>query len=72
MSEIDMDEIEVAKALSSILHRAQKTKELISIYSESLTPDKSGHLHAFIAAWTALEIFVAKQFKERQSSITIN
>ncbi|HEJ4316503.1 TPA: hypothetical protein SL519_004306 [Pseudomonas aeruginosa] len=72
MSEIDMDEIEVAKALSSILHRDQKTKELISIYSESLTPDKSGHLHAFIAAWTALEIFVAKQFKELQSSITIN
>lgn len=72
MSEVSTDEIEVAKALSSILHHDKKTKDLISIYSESLTPDKSGHLHAFIAAWTALEIFVAKQFKELQSSITIN
>jgi hypothetical protein len=72
MSKVDMNEIKVAKALSSILHHDKETKELISIYSESLTPDKSGHLHAFIAAWTALEIFVAKQFKELKSSITIN
>lgn len=72
MSKIGVDEIKVAKALSSVLHHDKETKELISIYSESLTPDKSGHLHAFIAAWTALEIFVAKQFKELQSSITIS
>ncbi|MET3454822.1 hypothetical protein [Pseudomonas kilonensis] len=72
MSEISMDEITVAKGLSSIFHHDKELKDLISIYSESLTPDKSGHLHAFIAAWTALEIFVAKQFKELQSSITIS
>ncbi|NMG49041.1 hypothetical protein GO613_13115 [Azoarcus communis] len=72
MAELDMEEVRVAEKMASIFHSDKEINGIIDIYSESLTPYKRGHLHAFIAAWTALEIFIAKQFKELQSSITIN
>lgn len=72
MAELSMEEVQVAEKLASILYHDKEINKILDIYSESLTPDKSGHLHAFIAAWTALEMFVVKQFKEIQSSVTIN
>ncbi|WP_337261519.1 MULTISPECIES: hypothetical protein [unclassified Serratia (in: enterobacteria)] len=72
MANLDMNEVFAAGRLASILYSDKEINRIIGMYSESLTPYKSGHLHAFIAAWTALEIFVAKQFKELQSNITIN
>lgn len=69
---LDMNEVLAAERLTSIIYNDKEINGIIDIYSESLTPHKSGHLHAFVAAWTALEIFVAKQFKELQSSVTIN
>ncbi len=72
MAKLSMEEVHAAEKLASILHYDKEINKIIDIYSESLTPYKSGHLHAFIAAWTALEMFVAKQFKEIQSNVTIN
>lgn len=72
MARLSMGEVQVAEKLASILHQDKEINKILDIYSESLTPYKSSHLHAFIAAWTALEMFVAKQFTEIQSSVTIN
>ncbi|BBN88007.1 MULTISPECIES: hypothetical protein [Rhodocyclales] len=71
-TKLSMEEVQVTEKLASILHNDKEINKIIDIYSESLTPYKSGHLHAFIAAWTALEMFVATQFKEIQSSVAIN
>ena len=72
ISEISMEELRFAKKFASILHHEKEISKIIEVYSDSLTPYKSSHLHAFIAAWTALEIFVTKQFKDLQPTISIN
>lgn len=72
MAKLSEEEVRVTEKLASILHHDKAMSRVIDVYSESLTPYRSGHLHAFIAAWTALEMFVATQFKEIQSSISIN
>ncbi|WP_183019440.1 hypothetical protein [Delftia sp. UME58] len=72
MSELNIAEIHVAEKLASTLYGDSEITKILDLYSDSLTPYKSGHLYAFIAAWTALEMFIAKQFKEIQSSITIS
>ncbi|MDO8342902.1 MAG: hypothetical protein Q7T48_06875 [Cellvibrio sp.] len=72
MAPLDMEEVRVAESLLYILHKDKDLKRIIDLYSESLRPYESGHLHAFIAAWTALEMFILKQFNDLKSSVTVN
>lgn len=65
-------EIVDTSALSEVVHRNTELRSVATLFSAALTPNNNGHLHSFIAAWTGLEIFIAKQFKELQASVQIS
>jgi hypothetical protein len=68
---ISKAEISQATTLAAVLYKETEMRTVIDLFSAALTPRESGHLHAFISAWTGLEIFVAKQFRELEPSIEI-
>lgn len=72
VAELDMDELLAAARLSPYLHNDSDLKEILSLFASSLTPYKTGNLYAFIAAWTALEMFIHKEFAKIKSSMTIS
>ncbi|WP_447759071.1 hypothetical protein [Aeromonas veronii] len=71
MMPIQNSEIATATLLADILYKDNNFRTVTNLFSESLTPHKYGHLHAFISAWTGLEIFIVKIFKELQSNIEV-
>ncbi|PQV44254.1 hypothetical protein [Paraburkholderia sp. BL21I4N1] len=71
-TKITDEEILKVTALAEALCQDGELRSVVDLFSDALTPHESGHLHAFIAAWTGLEMFIAKQFKELQSSVEIS
>ncbi len=71
MMEIIPEEIQTTIFLSEIFHSDKDLQAVIDLFSGSLKPYENGFLHAFISAWTGLEIFIVKQFKVIQMSVGI-
>ena len=71
MTRISDGEILNAGQLADYIHQSVELRSVAGLFAEALTPGNNGYLHSFIAAWTGLEIFIAKQFKELQGNVQI-
>jgi len=72
MMTITTQEVQSAKELVNLLEKNKEMNQILNLYSDSLTPYIKGHLFSFVSAWTALEVFIVKQFKSLQSKISIH
>ncbi|MFH3942284.1 hypothetical protein ACJBLD_17005 [Acinetobacter nosocomialis] len=70
MTKLSSDELITTKELIKLFTTKNELIQIINLYSNSLTPYIHGHLFSFIAAWTALEMFIVKQFKDFRPEIT--
>ncbi|MGA1860363.1 hypothetical protein VH569_30640 [Azospirillum sp. 11R-A] len=71
ISNILEEEIQTAVQLSKFFQDNNELTLVIDLYSKSMEPYELGFLHAFISAWTALEVFIATQFKKIQGNVNI-
>ncbi|WP_445405980.1 hypothetical protein [Acinetobacter pittii] len=71
MTKLNSNEALSAKEIASHFFSDSDLSKVINVYSQSLTPFINGHMHAYISAWTALELFIVKQFNDLREYIII-
>ncbi|EEZ6491561.1 TPA: hypothetical protein ACIWR0_005221 [Escherichia coli] len=64
MSELTRGELDSIIYLTKKFYNDENLGSILDLFHNSLIPDEVGRLHSFISAWTCLEIFIAKNFKQ--------
>ncbi|HEA9924493.1 TPA: hypothetical protein RXU73_004144 [Yersinia enterocolitica] len=64
MSELTRGELDSIIYLTTKFYNDKNLGSILDLFHNSLIPDEVGRLHSFISAWTCLEIYISKNFKQ--------